>query len=318
MNVDNLGYHPIRFGYQLEEFFTSFVSRWENARQSLPEKASGLLAGVMFEHEFADMIRDHAESLPPHIVEHADWWGPHLEHLVSAYKDYRIDDENIYHFSPDLIQSLSHATTHAIGYSDLHLPCSTFYMRFDTSMRPGGRKRIDGVYVNDYTDTEKGLDPAINLTFTSFTPGFDYRARILPVRFLTMDPTYSFFLMLGDGKTIAQAVASCLKEESQEEGWDSDTGLDWFPVVPELVALAMNCIAYISDHEDKIECAYPHYTPDALLSAVRKTTDQQSRDQALDDLEKLGYRLVNFCYVCNPDVQINASTSTNNTDESPP
>jgi hypothetical protein len=294
MHSDNLGYHPIRFAYQLEDFFKTFIARWEQARQDVPENAGGLLAGLMLEHAFRDMIREHADSLPVHIVEHAAWWGPHIEHAVSAYKDYRQEHDEIHHFAPDLALALSKASPPDLKYTDLQLPCQTFYIRFDHAVSSGPMKIVDGVYVKDYTDLGSDFDPAVEFTFTSVTPSFHYGKRIPPIQFLTTDPTYSFLLMFDEEKTVAESLASCLREETQEVGWDSDAGLDWFPIMPKLMGLVMNCLSYMSRHDG--EYAYPHYTPESMLAAVREASDEVHREQALDVLYAHGFRQITFHY----------------------
>lgn len=294
MHIHNLDYHPIRFGYQLEGFFKSFIAQWEDARQDLPDNAGGLLAGTMLEHMFTEMIQQHAESLPRHIVEHADWWGTHIERLITAYKDYRQGDEDIHHFTPDLIRKLSGIAQPDLKYSDLDLPGSAFYIRFDYPVPSAPMKLVDGVYITDYYDPHSGLDPAIEFTFTAVNPTTNYLARLPPIKYLTADRFYSFLLTQDDNITFSQAIAECLREDSQEDGWDSDVGLDWFPFVPNLIGLALNCLVHISNIDTESEYAYPCYTPEHLLDAARNAPDDKQFDKAIDDLHHLGYQKISY------------------------
>lgn len=296
MHIHNLDYHPIRFGYQLDSFFESFIAQWENARQDLPENAGGLLAGTMLEHIFTDMIRQHSDTLPHHIVAHADWWGTHIERVITAYKDYREENEDIHHFTPDLIHKLASNANPNIKYSDLDLPGSALYIRFDHPVPAAPMKLVDGVYITDYYDPDSGLDPAIEFTFTSANPRTNYLTRLSPIHYLSMDGFYSFLLTLDNNITFKQAVAECLREESQDIGWDSEVGLDWFPIVPELIGLAVNCLVHISNIDAETEYAYPCYTPEYLLDAARNAPDDEHFDKAIEDLHDLGYRKITYYY----------------------
>ena len=247
----------------------------------------------MLEHAFADMIHKSADQLPENVVAHADWWGEHLASVVEAFKDCRDEDECILHFDSALSESLSDVLP-SVRYADLKIPFDAFYMRFETSRFTVCGKPVDGAYVKNYFFEDGNTDPALKITFTTFSPDQGYRLIREPIQFLTADPFYSFFLVFDEGKTVPEALSVCLKEGTSDPDWDSDMGLDWFRQAQALMGLVINALSYAEENLEDVDFLYPSYTPDSLLAGVRNARSEEDRDRAMEKLEGEGFRSICF------------------------
>jgi len=295
MHPKMLHYHPIRYGHQMRDFFVAMVEAIKRSRElGDSDGYMGLLAGTMFEHRFQEFLQRRAEQVPGHILEHLDWWGPHLDHVRFAYQCYRNRGENIFHFNPTLTEMLSVTDIDAVTLDEFRLPFSALYIHFEAPLPFSPTHGVDGVYIHE--DREgTGADLVLFLSFTTVALGADYSERQPLHDFLLRDHSYSLVLPFDKGTIVGQALAGALEDESEEEHWDSEYGLDWLPQLKSYLGTLISCLFYLDYEGQEITEAYPPFAPPNLLTRATVPQDTKDKHRATRKLEALGFRRIHFC-----------------------
>jgi hypothetical protein len=294
MNSKVLKYHPIRYGHQMRPYFLDLVNRWLSAREGKHEGWDNIVGGLMMEHDFRELIQNNPRHAPQNVFDHAEWWSENMQLTARSYWYYRGRGENIFHFTPHLIELLDHTDVGDVTFDLLRFPFQTFYIHFEKPVAFKADLEIDGVYIQDLTFEHDLDDNAIDLTFTTRIPGKDYCQRLEIAEYLLGNACFSFLLEVNKRKTMAQAIEEMIRDTMNVPGVDKNGAQAWLCFSSKLVPLAINCLLYLSCEKRDIAQHYPVEAPERMVRATAEGTDKE-RERNRSKLFSLGFRKIHFC-----------------------
>jgi hypothetical protein len=298
-------YHPLRFDFHMRDFFEECIADHEATWEGLTDEEKhkyrpGLLWSVELEGKLEELIEQSSPALPDDFRENKAGWVEFISHLIDEYGDYRRHGQNIFHFQPQLLTLLTHSDVDALTFDRVKFPFKSFYLHFG---RQSGLTIwdsdyvVDGAYIQDTTFRHadgRPDEPFLNVAFTTVNLKGNYAVKGDLASFLCGERHYTADLAFEGGVTVGEAVEGCIADE-KESSYRYPVAASWFPFLPQLIRVVINCLCYLSYEERDVVLKFPDFTPRSLVEKLERSKTPKEIQRNESKLESQGFRRIYIC-----------------------
>lgn len=225
--------------------------------------------------------------------------------------------QNIFSFSKELLELLSHTDINEVKANDFKLPFDIFYLSLkplELKVHPDRNEIIEGVYVetNIYDPSGVHNEGYFEISLQFVGEFEEYYIELCDLKDKEGFPIGGFWNMFflfskEEGvSTMDEAIKKSIEWEKDElfpktnQGKISDEYLDYFgshlKLIESTLKLVINCLLYLSQPQEKIdnETKIPEKLPGNFDKKLSFAKSQKQRDKIIKKINETGFSKINF------------------------
>lgn len=300
-----LYHHPYRV--DKEHNFRHFVKKYNSFEKTVFSPYDAQIHGSFY--EYLQTRDDLSETVKYKLLylngkyRRWEWW----------YKY----GQNIFAFSEELLELLSHTDINEVTAKDFKLPYDIFYLSLKPlkiKVQPDRNEIIEGVYVETNTYDPNGVHNEgyfeISLQFVGeFEDYFVELCNVKDKEGFPIGGFWNMFFMFSKEEgitTMDEAIKESIEWTKNElfpktkDGKVSDEFLDYFgshlKLIENILKLVINCLLYLSQPNKKVdnEVKIPEKLPSNFDKKLSFAKTKKQRDKLVKKINDTGFSKINF------------------------